>query len=219
MLDRIVELLTPALSTPGAVCLDGTLGLAGHTEALLRACPDLHVVGIDRDPMALARAEERLGPLAGRVTFVRAVYDELPEVLQRLGRPRVQGVLLDLGLSSLQIDRTERGFAYAVDAPLDMRMDGTQQLTAADVVNTYEVRDLARVLRVYGEERFADRIARRIVAERAVEPFTTSARLVRTLSEAIPAAARRTGGHPAKRTFQALRIEVNRELAALDAVL
>ncbi len=219
MLDRVVELLAPALQAPGSVLVDGTLGLAGHTEALLRACPQAHVVGIDRDPMALARAEERLAPLADRVTLVRAVYDELPDVLARLGRPRVQAVLLDLGLSSLQIDRTERGFAYAVDAPLDMRMDGSQPLTAAEVVNTYGVRELARVLRVYGEERFADRIARRVVAEREVEPFTTSARLVRVLTEAIPAAVRHTGGHPAKRTFQALRIEVNRELVALDGVL
>ncbi|SDE52890.1 16S rRNA (cytosine(1402)-N(4))-methyltransferase RsmH [Auraticoccus monumenti] len=219
MLGRIVELLSPALAAPGSVLVDGTLGLAGHTEALLRACPEVHVVGIDRDPMALERAEERLAPHRDRVTLVEAVYDELPEVLERLGRPRVQGVLLDLGLSSLQIDRTERGFAYAVDAPLDMRMDGTQALTAAVVVNTYEARELSRVLRVYGEERFADRIARAVVTERQREPFTTSARLVQTLTTAIPAATRRTGGHPAKRTFQALRIEVNRELSALEGVL
>jgi 16S rRNA (cytosine1402-N4)-methyltransferase len=140
-------------------------------------------------------------------------------VLARLGRPRVQGVLLDLGLSSLQIDDTTRGFAYAVDAPLDMRMDGHQELTAADVVNTYSAADLTRILRTYGEERFADRIARRIVAERAEHPFDTSARLVRVLESAIPAATRKTGGHPAKRTFQALRIEVNHELEALAAVL
>lgn len=219
MLGRIVELLSPALAAPGSVLVDGTLGLAGHTEALLLACPEVHVVGIDRDPMALERAGERLAPHRDRVTLVQAVYDELPQVLERLGRPRVQGVLLDLGLSSLQIDRTERGFAYAVDAPLDMRMDGTQALTAAVVVNTYEARELSRVLRVYGEERFADRIARAVVAEREQEPFSTSARLVQTLTAAIPAATRRTGGHPAKRTFQALRIEVNRELASLEGVL
>ncbi|RCK70610.1 16S rRNA (cytosine(1402)-N(4))-methyltransferase RsmH [Desertihabitans brevis] len=216
---RVLELLTPVLGTEGAVFVDGTLGLAGHTLALLTACPGSRVIGLDRDPEALARAERRLAPVADRVTLVEAVYDELPEVLDRCGQPRVQAVLLDLGLSSLQIDSTERGFAYAVDAPLDMRMDGRQPLTAATVVNTYPAGELARVLRTYGEERFADRIARAIVAEREVAPFTTSARLVETLTRAIPAAARRTGGHPAKRTFQALRIEVNRELAALERVL
>lgn len=216
---RITELLAPALDRPGSTLLDCTLGLGGHAEALLRACPNLHLIGLDRDPQALARASERLAPFADRTTFVEAVYDELPEVLARLGRPRVQGVLMDLGLSSLQIDRTERGFAYAVDAPLDMRMDGKQSLTAADVVNTYDVRDLARVLRRYGEEKFADRIARRIVAAREEGEFTTSARLVRVLLDAIPMAARKTGGHPAKRTFQALRIEVNAELHALEGAL
>jgi 16S rRNA (cytosine1402-N4)-methyltransferase len=160
-----------------------------------------------------------LAPFAGRTTLVEAVYDELPEVLADLGHPRVQSVLLDLGLSSLQIDEPQRGFAYAVDAPLDMRMDGKQPLTAAEILNTYPVRELARVLRTYGEERFADRIARRVVAEREQEPFTTSARLVAVLREAIPMATQKTGGHPAKRTFQALRIEVNGELDALESVL
>ena len=166
----------------------------------------------------MALAAERLAPFGDRVTLVEAVYDELPEVLARLGRPRVQGILLDLGLSSLQIDDPERGFAYAYDAPLDMRM-GRQELTAAQVLNTYAKADLARILRSYGEERFADRIAGRIVAERAREPFTTSGRLVRLLTEAVPMKSQRSGGHPAKRTFQALRIEVNGELSALEAVL
>ena len=139
-------------------------------------------------------------------------------MLARLGRRRVQGIVLDLGLSSLQIDDPERGFAYAYDAPLDMRM-GRQELTAAAVVNTYAKADLARILRSYGEERFADRIAGRIVAERAREPFTTSGRLVRLLSDAVPMKSQRSGGHPAKRTFQALRIEVNGELAALESLL
>jgi len=222
MLDEVLALLAPALTgTPDtpAILVDCTLGLAGHAEALLTACPQAHLIGLDRDPQALALAAERLAPFAGRTTLVEAVYDELPEVLDDLGRPEVQGVLLDLGLSSLQIDETERGFAYAVDAPLDMRMDGKQSLTAAEVLNTYSARDLAHVLRAYGEERFADRIARRVVSERAREPFTTSARLVSVLREAIPAATRKTGGHPAKRTFQALRIEVNAELDALESVL
>lgn len=219
MLERVVALLAPALQRPGAVLVDGTLGMAGHTEALLTTCPDAHVIGIDRDPMALGLARVRLAPFGDRVRLVEAVYDELPEVLDRLDQPRVDALLLDLGLSSLQIDQRDRGFAYSADAPLDMRMDGRQPLTAATVVNTYPAKELARVLRHYGEERFADRIARAVVAEREREPFTTSARLVQTLTAAIPAATRRTGGHPAKRTFQALRIEVNRELAALEGVL
>lgn len=223
MLDEIVAVLTPSLveRDPGTapILVDCTLGLGGHAEALLTACPEAYLIGLDRDPAALALAARRLAPYADRCTFVEAVYDELAEVLDRLGRPRVQGVLLDLGLSSLQIDDTSRGFAYAVDAPLDMRMDGQQELTAAEVVNTYSVADLTRILRTYGEERFADRIARRIAAARVQEPFETSARLVRVLDAAIPAAVRKTGGHPAKRTFQALRIEVNHELAALESVL
>ncbi|WP_432559189.1 16S rRNA (cytosine(1402)-N(4))-methyltransferase RsmH [Granulicoccus sp. GXG6511] len=219
MLSRIVELLAPALAAPGAVYVDCTLGLGGHAEAILTRCPNAHLIGIDRDPQALAHTRERLAPFAERVTLVPAVYDELPHVLAEHGRPRVQAILADLGLSSLQIDRTDRGFAYAVDAPLDMRMDGAQPLTAASVVNTYPVADLQRILSRFGEERFAPRVARAIVAARETEPFTTSARLVRVVADAIPMAARKTGGHPAKRTFQALRIEVNRELAALDAML
>jgi 16S rRNA (cytosine1402-N4)-methyltransferase len=225
MLDRVVSLLAPALEPTtlqdpdGHVLVDCTLGLAGHAEALLRACPTMRLVGLDRDPEALALARERLRPYEDRVTLVEAVYNQLAEVLRRLGRPRVQGVLLDLGLSSLQIDDRRRGFSYAADAPLDMRMDGRQPLTAAHVVNTYSAAALASLLRRYGEERFADRIARRIVAERESAPFETSARLVAALEAAIPAAARASGGHPAKRTFQALRIEVNAELDALEAAL
>ncbi|MDO5676538.1 MAG: 16S rRNA (cytosine(1402)-N(4))-methyltransferase RsmH [Propionibacteriaceae bacterium] len=216
MRDRIVDLLRPALTRPGAVYVDGTLGLAGHAIAILEACPEARLVGIDRDLDAHAVARERLGHLAERATLVHAVYDELPDVLDDLGLASVDAILLDLGLSSLQIDRTERGFAYRVDAPLDMRMNATEGPTAADVLNTYSARDLSRILSRYGEERFADRIARAIVDAR---PFDTSARLVEVISGAIPAAARHTGGHPAKRTFQALRIEVNRELEALDGVL
>lgn len=219
MVSRIVELLTPALAEPGAIYVDCTLGLGGHAEAILSRCPQARMIGIDRDPQALEHARARLSPFAGRTTFVHAIYDDLPNVLARHGAPRVQAILADLGLSSLQIDRADRGFAYAVDAPLDMRMDGSQPLTAAIVVNTYSVPELQRILSRFGEERFAQRVARAIVAARAEEPFTTSARLVRVVADAIPMAARRTGGHPAKRTFQALRIEVNRELAALDGLL
>jgi 16S rRNA (cytosine1402-N4)-methyltransferase len=223
MLHDVVALLSPALAPAEGdnppVLVDGTLGLAGHAEALLRTCPEAKLIGLDRDPQALEFARSRLRPYEERVTLVEAVYDELPAVLERLGQPRVQAVLLDLGLSSLQIDDPSRGFAYAVDAPLDMRMSPGSSRTAADVLNTYSAADLARILRTFGEERFADRIARRVVEARAEQPFTTSARLVELLYAAIPAAARRTGGHPAKRTFQALRIEVNNELAALQAVL
>jgi 16S rRNA (cytosine1402-N4)-methyltransferase len=225
LLDRVVALLAPALDRPGAVLVDATLGLGGHSEAVLAACPQAHLVGIDRDPEALARAEERLSPFTDRTTFVRAVYDEIPEVLVGLGLAHVDGVLFDLGVSSMQLDVRERGFAYAQDAPLDMRM-GSEGMTAADVLNTYSAADLTRILREYGEEKFAKRIAERIVAAREREPFTTSGRLVELLYDAIPAPARRTGGHPAKRTFQALRIEVNDELnvlrraipAAIDAI-
>lgn len=223
MLAEVVALLAPALA-PAApdtspVLVDATLGLGGHAEALLTACPQARLIGLDRDPRALERARTRLDPFADRITLVEAVYDELPEILGRLGQPRVQAMLLDLGLSSLQIDDPGRGFAYAVDAPLDMRMDGRQPLTAAKVVNTYPAEELERILRRYGEERFARAIARRIVAERRTAPFESSGRLVKMLYDTIPARSRHSGGHPAKRTFQALRIEVNGELDALASVL
>ena len=223
MLPEILALLAPALEPAAGseppVLVDCTLGLAGHATALLEACPRSRLVGLDRDREALAIARERLARYADRVSLVEAVYDQLPEVLADLGLVRVQAVLLDLGLSSLQIDDRERGFAYAVDAPLDMRMSPDDPLSAADVLNTYSARELATILRRYGEERFADRIAGRIVAERERAPFTTSGRLVELLYAAIPAQARKTGGHPAKRTFQALRIEVNAELSSLGAAL
>jgi 16S rRNA (cytosine1402-N4)-methyltransferase len=219
LLDRVVALLAPALERPGAVLVDATLGLGGHSEAVLEACPQARLVGIDRDPDALALAGERLAPYADRTTLVHAVYDEIPDVLADLGLPQVDGVLFDLGVSSMQLDVRERGFAYAQDAPLDMRMNGREGMTAADVLNTYPAGELARILRDYGEEKFARRIAERIVAEREREPFTRSGRLVELLYAAIPAPARRTGGHPAKRTFQALRIEVNDELNVLRRAL
>src|SRR4051794_40518141 len=213
--ERCVALLAPALLEPGSVVVDATLGMGGHSEALLARCPEATLVGIDRDPQALELAGRRLAPFGARVRLVHAVYDALPEVLAGLGVPQVHGVLFDLGVSSLQLDEAERGFAYAVDAPLDMRMDPTAGVTAADVLNTYDERELTRVLREYGEERFAARIARAVVRERSREPFTTSARLVDIVRANVPAATRRVGGHPAKRTFQALRIEVNGELEVL----
>jgi 16S rRNA (cytosine1402-N4)-methyltransferase len=214
MLDRVVELLEPALATEAAVHVDATLGLGGHAEAVLRRCPAARVIGIDRDTEALDLARRRLAPYGDRFTAVHAVHDELAEVLAREAEGTARGILFDLGVSSLQLDEAERGFAYRHDAPLDMRMDQTRGITAADVLNTYEHGDLARILRTYGEERFAGRIASAVVREREKEPFTTSARLVEVVRGAVPAAARRSGGHPAKRTFQALRIEVNGELEA-----
>jgi S-adenosyl-methyltransferase MraW len=219
MLDRVLELLAPAISAPDAVVVDANLGLGGHAEALLAAHPRLHLIGIDRDPDAIARATARLAPYAGRVTIVRAVSDELPDVLRRTGRDRIHGALFDLGVSSPQLDEAARGFAYSYDAPLDMRMDPEQELTAAHVVNTYPVDELTRVLREYGEERFAPRIAQSIARERARGDIVSTGRLAEIVRAAIPAAARRTGGNPAKRTFQALRIEVNGELAALERAL
>jgi 16S rRNA (cytosine1402-N4)-methyltransferase len=215
LLDRVVALVAPPLQQPGSILVDATLGLGGHTEAVLSRCPEAHVVGVDRDVHALEAAGERLAPFAGRTTLVHAVYDEIPDVLADLGIDAVQGVLFDLGVSSMQLDLRERGFAYAEDAPLDMRMDDTAGITAAEVLNTYPAGELARILRSYGEEKFARQIARAIVRERERTPFDRSARLVELLREVIPAPARRTGGHPAKRTFQALRIEVNDELGVL----
>ena len=217
--DRIVELLAPALEEPGAVYVDGTLGMGGHAEAILQRCPQAHVVGIDRDTEALELAAERLAPYADRTSFVHAVYDDVDTALRDLGIREARAMLFDLGVSSLQLDEADRGFAYAQDAPLDMRMDQTTGITAADVLNTYDAADLERVLREYGEERFARRVASAIVRERQQEPFTTSARLVELLKRAIPAASQKSGGHPGKRTFQALRIEVNAELEAWESAL
>jgi 16S rRNA (cytosine1402-N4)-methyltransferase len=219
LLPRVTELLSPALADRPAVVVDATLGLGGHAAALLAAHPRLTLVGLDRDPQALALAGRRLVAYADRTHLVHAVYDRIADVLGELGLPRVDGVLFDLGVSSLQLDADERGFSYARDADLDMRMDPGTGPTAADVLNTYPAGELARVLREYGEERFAARIASAVVRRRERQPLRRSAELVELLYEAVPAASRRTGGHPAKRTFQALRIEVNGELDALRAAI
>jgi 16S rRNA (cytosine1402-N4)-methyltransferase len=217
--DRVLALLGPALDRPGAVVLDGTLGRAGHALALLREHPGVSLIGVDTDPAAIEASRARLAPFATRVTLVHAVYDQIPAILARLGLPSVQGVLLDLGVSSPQLDDRHRGFAYSYDAPLDMRMDTGGPLTAADVVNTYSAADLARVLRDYGEERFARRIADAVVRARAAAPLHSTLQLSEIIRDSIPAPARRRGGNPAKRTFQALRIEVNGELDALARAL
>ncbi|MCB5182586.1 16S rRNA (cytosine(1402)-N(4))-methyltransferase RsmH [Streptomyces antimicrobicus] len=219
MLQRCLDLLAPALQEPGAVVVDCTLGLGGHSEAMLRRFPEVRLIGLDRDTEALRLSAERLAPYGDRATLVHAVYDELPEVLDRLGLPTVQGILFDLGVSSMQLDEADRGFAYAQDAPLDMRMDQTVGMSAAEVLNTYPAGELVRILRAYGEEKQAKRIVAAVVREREKEPFTTSARLVELIRDALPQAAKRTGGNPAKRTFQALRIEVNGELAVLERAI
>jgi 16S rRNA (cytosine1402-N4)-methyltransferase len=226
LLDRCVELLTPALTREhadgeGAVLIDATLGAGGHAERFLTELPGLRLIGLDRDPDALWIAGERLAQFGDRVMLVRTRYDGIDGVLAETGywTSQVHGILFDLGVSSMQLDRTARGFSYSADAPLDMRMDPDAALTAADVVNTYDEKALARVLREFGEERFAGRIAAQIVRRRADRPFSTTADLVELLYQAIPAPARRTGGHPAKRTFQALRIVVNGELDSLREAL
>ncbi|WP_296372895.1 MULTISPECIES: 16S rRNA (cytosine(1402)-N(4))-methyltransferase RsmH [unclassified Pseudonocardia] len=218
-LARVAELLAPALADRPAVLVDATLGLGGHAAALLAAHPQLTLVGLDRDPDALAMAGRRLAAFSDRLHLVHTVYDRIADVLAELGLPRVDGVLFDLGVSSLQLDADERGFSYSRDADLDMRMDPTTGPTAAEVLNTYPVPALARILREYGEERFAGRIASAVGRRREQTPFRRSGELVELLYEAVPAASRRTGGHPAKRTFQALRIEVNGELDALETAM
>ncbi|MEO3943525.1 16S rRNA (cytosine(1402)-N(4))-methyltransferase RsmH [Paenarthrobacter nicotinovorans] len=219
--DRCINLLAPGFeaarkrgATP--VAIDATLGMGGHSEAMLQRFPDLHLVGIDRDEEALALAGARLEPFSDRTDLVHAVYDEIGEVLEDLGISEVHGILMDLGVSSLQLDERERGFAYSYDAPLDMRMDTSRGQTAADVVNNYSEDELVRIIRKWGEEKFAGRIANRIVNARVEKPFATTGELVEQIRSVVPAAAAKSGGHPAKRTFQALRIEVNEELDVLE---
>ncbi|MDZ8276260.1 16S rRNA (cytosine(1402)-N(4))-methyltransferase RsmH [Microbacterium aquimaris] len=218
MLERCVELLAPALQKPGAVLIDGTLGMGGHSEALLERFPDLHLIGLDRDQDALRIAGRRLERFAERTTLVHTVYDGVDAALREAGVDRVDGILYDLGVSSLQLDVAERGFAYSQDAPLDMRMDQSIGMTAADVVGAYGEGDLRRIFERYGEEKLAGRYARAIIAARAEAPIERSGQLVQILSDATPAAVQRAG-HPAKRVFQALRIEVNGELAALERAI
>ena len=221
---RVTALLVPALTGPGPdggspVLVDATLGRAGHARALLEACPGLLLIGIDADEAAIEAGRALAAEYPGQVTLAHAFYDQIGAIVARAGHRRVQGVLFDLGVSSPQLDDTSRGFSYAQDAPLDMRMDQTASKTAERVVNDYPVSELARVLAEYGEERFARRIAEAVARERAREPVTSTLRLSAIVKDAIPAATRRTGGNPAKRTFQALRIEVNDELGTLRRAL
>lgn len=217
--NRCLELLAPAISVENAILVDATLGLGGHAESALIEFPNLRIIGIDRDPEALALSKTRLSRFAPRIEFVLAVNDDIAEVLANLNIGQVQGILFDLGVSSMQLDKDERGFTYSRNAPLDMRMNGAVGQSAADVVNTYDYANLCRILREYGEERFASRVANAIIRERQIKPFTNSDQLVAVVRDAIPAATRRTGGNPAKRTFQALRIEVNDELTVLERAI
>ncbi|MFT4123482.1 MAG: 16S rRNA (cytosine(1402)-N(4))-methyltransferase RsmH [Microbacteriaceae bacterium] len=217
-LDRCLELLAPALERDGAVLVDATLGLGGHAEAFLERFPGLRLLGLDRDPEALRLSAERLARFGERVRLVHTVYDRIPAVLAELGLVAVQGVLFDLGVSSMQLDEVERGFSYARDAPLDMRMDATGGPTAARVLAEYSEDALRSILYRYGEEKLAPRYARRIVERRREAPIERSGDLVELIAAATPAAARRSG-HPAKRVFQALRIEVNQELVALERAI
>ncbi|OBJ73548.1 16S rRNA (cytosine(1402)-N(4))-methyltransferase [Mycobacterium sp. 1274756.6] len=225
--DRCAALLGPALTRrdadgSGAVLVDATLGAGGHAERFLTDLPGLHLIGLDRDPAALEIARRRLAGFGDRVTFVRARYDDIAAAVSESGHARdggVEAILFDLGVSSMQLDQVRRGFSYAHDAPLDMRMDPDTALTAADIVNGYDRDALSDILRRYGEERFARRIAEHIVRRRDRAPLRTTGDLVELLYQAIPAPARRTGGHPAKRTFQALRIAVNDELTVLHDAL
>jgi 16S rRNA (cytosine1402-N4)-methyltransferase len=217
-LERTIELLAPAISHPGAVLVDATLGMGGHAEALLKRFPELTLVGLDRDTDALRLAGDRLAPFADRLHLVHTVYDHIHDALDSLGIPSVSGILFDLGVSSLQLDRVERGFSYSKDAPLDMRMDATSPLTAETVLAEYSEAELRRIFYEFGEEKLAPRYARKIVQARELEPFTRSAQLVELIIAATPAAVQRSG-HPAKRVFQALRIEVNQELSVLSRAI
>ena len=220
MRDTCIDLLTPAINkseTP--VVVDATLGLGGHSEALLESNPNLVLIGIDRDLDAIVKAKNRLAKFENRAMVSHAIFDEVTDVVNSFGFEKVDGILFDLGVSSMQLDQSDRGFSYSQDAPLDMRMDRSTGITASEIINTYAPGDLVRILRTYGEEKFATRIVENIVRERAKAPLNSTAQLATLVKESIPAATRRTGGNPAKRTFQALRIETNDELGAVNRAI
>ena len=219
MLDRCLELLRPGIVGNSPVVVDATLGLGGHTEALLIEHPNLTVIGFDRDPVALELASERLSRSGSRFHGALATYDKFADVLNELSIQRIQGALFDLGVSSMQLDQPKRGFAYAQDAPLDMRMDQSRGLSAAEVLADASESELIAIFRDLGEERFAPAIARAIVKQRTSQAITTSAQLNAIVERVVPKAPGKQSGHPAKRVYQALRIFVNDELAILtDAI-
>lgn len=217
LLERVIELLAPERT---GVFVDGTLGGGGHAQAVLeRLGSGSMLIGIDRDPAAIAAASERLKAFGDRFVAVRGNFFDCRSIVSSMGIPSVNGILFDLGVSSYQLDTPQRGFSYHEEAPLDMRMDPDASLDAYGVVNNYTHDALVRVIREYGEERFASRIASRIIRQREKAPISTTIELAALIKEAIPAANRREGPHPARRTFQALRIEVNGELAGLEAAI
>lgn len=204
---------------PDGIYVDGTLGMGGHSEQILKKLTVGRLIGIDRDETAISRAGERLKAYAGKMTLVHGNFCDVADILDKLGIDCVDGMLFDLGVSSPQLDEGERGFSYMNDAPLDMRMDNTSALTAWNVVNEWPEAELARILRDFGEERYARRIASRIAERRAVSPVDTTLELVDIIRSAMPAAALREKQHPAKRSFQAIRIAVNDELGAVDEMM
>ena len=213
----LMETIDSLAIRPDGVYVDGTLGGGGHALEVCRRLGEKgRLIGIDQDADAIRAATERLLPFQENVTIVRNNYENIAEVLAELGIGKVDGIYLDLGVSSYQLDTAERGFTYREDAPLDMRMDQRNSQTAADIVNTYSESDLYRIIRDYGEDRFAKNIAKHIVRNRQDKPFETTGELIETIKAAIPAKIRATGGHPAKRTFQAIRIELNHELDVLN---
>ena len=219
-LDRCIELLSPAISNSASpVFVDATLGLGGHSFEMLNRFPNLTLIGIDRDKAAIEKANARLSQFGNRVHIAHSVFNHFDEVVKSFGFDQIDGALFDLGVSSMQLDQTERGFSYSQDAPLDMRMDQSQGVTAAEIVNGWSHGEIARILKVYGEEKFATRIADFIIREREIAPINSTIKLANLVKSAIPAAARRTGGNPAKRTFQALRIAVNNELELIEQAL
>lgn len=214
LLDETIESLN---IKPNGIYVDGTLGGGGHSYEIAKRLTDGgRLIGIDQDEDAIRAAKERLSEFADRVTIVRDNYCNMPKVLDELGISKVDGILLDIGVSSYQLDEAERGFTYKQDAPLDMRMDQRQEMTAKDIVNGYSEEDLYRIIRDYGEDKFAKNIAKHIVQARQIKPVETTFELDEIIKAAIPMKLRATGGHPAKKTFQAIRIELNRELEVLD---
>jgi 16S rRNA (cytosine1402-N4)-methyltransferase len=219
MLERTLQLLAPALASERAVLVDCTLGLGGHSEAFLKAFENLTVIGIDRDLVALDLAGKRLEGFGSRVNYFHGTYDQIPEALAEFGFSEASAILMDLGVSSMQIDSQERGFAYSFDAPLDMRMDASTGQTAAELIATESEQELARIFKEYGEERFAKKIASEIVEIRGKSPITSSKQLASIISDVVPFIPGKSSGHPAKRVFQALRIAVNQELEILESAI
>jgi len=219
MLERTLELLSPALASDSAVLVDCTLGLGGHSEAFLKAFDKLTVIGIDRDLVALELASKRLEVFGPRVKYFHGTYEQIPQALAKHGFSEASGILMDLGVSSMQIDSPDRGFAYSFDAPLDMRMDSSSGQTAADLIASESEQELGRIFKEYGEERFAKKIAAEIVASRSKTPITSSKQLAGIISDIVPFIPGKSSGHPAKRVFQALRIAVNQELEILESAI